>query len=185
MYVSNSKHPALYSRVNIFGHYNRTAVHVTSSSWIVTGSSAQSHGQLITLLILTMGPVSCNFSLQEAHNVDYKFIDIFGLEAGRQAGQFMIHTYAMIPAHESDRRYALTVVQEDGQWKVKYSNEEGHEYDWRFICKNGVFAIQWCGTDDIAHGGFVLYHEDERLNLTDREAGNISPKHFLHNFYSL
>lgn len=101
----------------------------------------------------------------------------------------MIHTYAMIPAHEGDGRYALTVVQEDGQWKLKYSNEEGHEYDWRFICKNGVFAVQWCGTaDDIAHTaglGFVLYHENERLHITDHETGYIPPEHFLHNFYPL
>ena len=97
----------------------------------------------------------------------------------------MIYTYGMIPADEGDRQYALTIIQEDGQWKLKYSNEEGHEYDWCFICRNGVFAIKWCGTADIEHTGFVLCHEDDKLHLTDHTAGNIPSEHFLHNFYSL
>ena len=91
----------------------------------------------------------------------------------------------MIPAREGDRQYALTVVEEDGRCKLKCSNEEGYEYDWSFICNNGSFALQWCGTADIEHSGFVLYHEDDRLHLTDHAVGNIPSEHFLHNFYSL
>ena len=97
-------------------------------------------------------------------------------------GQFIISTYAMIPAHDDDRRYALTVVQEDSQWKLMYSNEGGHEYDWSFICDidHDQVALQWCGDTPV-----ILYHEesDNKLHLTT-DIDPILTQHYLHNFYS-
>ena len=69
----------------------------------------------------------------------------------------------------------LSLLYDDGE----------HKYDWCFICRDGVFAIRWCGTTDVNHtAGFVLYHKDGRLQLTDHGAGYIPPEHFLHNFYT-
>ena len=113
------------------------------------------------------------------------FIDIFGLEPGRQAGHYVIYTYGMIP-RENDRRYALTVIEDqDDQWRLKYSNEDGYNYDWCFICKNGNFAIQWCGMPDVEDTHFVLYLDDDQLHLTDHAPDEPLPEHYLHNFYSL
>ena len=84
-----------YCRVRISGRYSLTAVHVTSSPWVVMVSCVQSHGPLIILLIRTMGPVSCYIILQVARDIITYFVDIFRLEAGRQAGQFIIYTYGL------------------------------------------------------------------------------------------
>ena len=108
-------------------------------------------------------------------------LDIFGLEPGRQAGKYVISTYGMIP-RENERQYALTVTDEDGQWRLKYSNKDGHNYDWCFICKDGAFAIQWCGMEGTR---FVLYLDNNQLLLTDHEPDELLPEHYLHNFYSL
>ena len=96
----------------------------------------------------------------------------------------MILTYGMIP-RENERQYALTVEDQNGQWRLKYSNEDIYNYDWHFICKDGVFAIQWSGMPGVEGTRFVLYLDNNQLHLTDHEPNELLPEHYLHNFFTL
>ena len=132
---------------------------------------------------MTMVQVSYYSNIQCIFDVHNVFIDIFGLEPGREAGQYVIYTYGMIHK-EHERQYALTVVKDvDGQWRLKYSNKDHYNYDWCFTCNNGTFAIQWCGTPDVEDTRFVLYLDDNQLHLTDHAPNKLLPEHYLHNFY--
>ena len=100
----------------------------------------------------------------------------------------------MLP-NDDDCPYALTVVPEGGEFKLKYSNKNIDNYQWCFISnrRNDNVAMQWCSLDDSGDSRLVLYLDDSdpmhpQLSLTDlsdHSSGNIPYKHFLHIFHSL
>ena len=109
--------------------------------------------------------------------------NIFVLEPGSWGGLYRIYTCGIIP--QCDK--ALTVEKETNS--LKFSNDTSLNYDWCFTCKNGVYAIQWCGTPDIKDTRFVLYrYEDElhgdQLLLTPSAPATPLPEQYLHKFYS-
>ena len=116
-------------------------------------------------------------------------IALFRLEPGRQAGQYKIYTYAMVPSNNS-KLYALTVVKDaNGHYNLKYSNEDGHDYDWHFsYCDaDGNFAIRWCDSND-KNTCFVLSLDNDTctLNLVSYPSNKaLQPQHFISNFYSV
>lgn len=117
--------------------------------------------------------------------------NIFKLEPGSQGGQYRISTYGMIPEDDKQKALYMTVVEEtNGQWELKFSNDTSFKYDWCFTCKDGVFAIQWCGMPVIEGTCLILYRykgqlHNNQLLVAQYAQNSPSPEHFLHNFHPL
>ena len=134
------------------------------------------------------GPSELSVVMKWTHDAFIPFIDIFKLEPGSQAGQYIIYTYAMIPSNPGNL-YALTVVKDmsSGEYQLKYGNKNGYNYDWRFILNgDGNFAIRWYSTSD-KNVSFILYlDDDDVLKLASYGADESpSPKHFISNFHPI
>lgn len=104
--------------------------------------------------------------------------NIFALRPGSGGGKYKIYTCGIMPQCGK----ALTVMKEMGQWKIKFSDDTRHNYDWCFTCENGVFTIQWCGMDEVEETRFVLYRyqdqsQGDQLLLT-QTATPSSEQHF-------
>lgn len=93
----------------------------------------------------------------------------------------------MIPINRNNM-YALTVVKEQDDWKLKYSiynKKNVHDYEWCFSYHNNAFAIRWCGDSSTSGKYFVFYLDNDELKLTSYAAGTpLQPDHFINDFHS-
>ena len=95
----------------------------------------------------------------------------------------------MVPSNNS-KLYALTIVKDaNGHYNLKYSNEDGYNYDWCFTCRDtdGKFAIRWCGSNTSDKNTyFVLYLDNNVLNLLSYPSNKaLQPEHFISDFYPI
>lgn len=100
----------------------------------------------------------------------------------------------MLP-NDGDCQYALTVVPEDGRYKLKYCNEDIDAYQWCFLTnyRDDNIALQWCSPDDMGGSRLVLCLDESDpmhpqisvTDLRDQPSDHIPYAHFLHNFHSL
>ena len=99
----------------------------------------------------------------------------------------------MLP-NDDDCQYALTVVPEGGEFKLKYSNKNTDVNQWCFISNrhdpDDNVALKWCSPDDSGDSRLVLYLDDSdpmhpQLSLTDLSDNSLDNIHFLHIFHTL
>jgi len=85
----------------------------------------------------------------------------------------------MMPLSQDDQEFALTVVDDNGEWKLLYSNKTDHNYHWCFSSRGGVYAIRWCGDSSV-----VLHLDNNLLHPTnDQRSG--TEQHYISNFHYL
>ena len=99
----------------------------------------------------------------------------------------------MLP-NDGECQYALTVVPEDGGFKLKYSNGGVDAYQWCFNYHDDKIALQWCSPDDMGGSRFILCLDNSDLrhpqititNLNDQSPDNIPYEHlFIHYNYHI
>ena len=110
-------------------------------------------------------------------------VDVFGLERGSQAGQYIIYTYGMI-SNNTTTLNALTIKKVGEEWRLNYGlydKDNTHEYEWNFNYHNNAFAITWCGNRNTSGKDFVLHLDKDELILNTYQ--ELLPQHFISNFH--